>query len=101
MSKVLRKYEWNSHVYFDVDIDGVKYEIKDAKDEKTAIEIAESIKASRLNEALIEPKMITVSDAVNVILSSKLDVIDKAKLSELNTKVAAAVSASAIEEKQK
>lgn len=34
MSKVLRKYEWNSHVYFDVDIDGVKYEIKDAKDEK-------------------------------------------------------------------
>lgn len=74
---------------------------KTLKMKKTAIEIAESIKASRLNEALIKPKMITVSDAVDVILSSKLDVIDKAKLSELNTKVAAAVSASAIEEKQK
>jgi hypothetical protein len=88
MSKIIRKWEHSNLIYWEVDVNGMKIEVNGHKDDAAAIAHAEAI---YVIPEYVEPiKVITVKEAMDVILNADLAKEDKVQLAAVSAKIAVA-----------
>jgi hypothetical protein len=90
MSRLINTYTWNKRVYWNVDVDGYRIEIKNAKDAATAISLAESIVASRKKEIEDAP-LNAIKEAFSVLISADLSNVDAKSKADLTAKLSGTV----------